>query len=265
MRRLALLTAALLLAGCSNPFPDPTVQSISSSPSPSPLTVLDRLPHDPDNFTQGLVVVGDEIVETTGQVGHSKLSVMGLDGTVKRSIDLPDDVFGEGVAVGSDTVWVLTWKDDRILRYTWPELEALPDLPLETQGWGACLDDGTLWTSDGSATISARETSSGAVRSQVEVTMDGSPVERLNELECNGDGTAWANIWKSDQIVRISLDDGEVVESFDASVLAREVGQGQDLGGDDVLNGIAKMPDGSLLLTGKRWDTMFVVDLPSSE
>ncbi|GAA3669916.1 glutamine cyclotransferase [Yimella lutea] len=238
----------------------PAVPIGSSAPT---LAVERHLPHDTSRFTQGLVRVRDELVETTGLVGESTLIVMDLQGRTKRSVKLPAQVFGEGVAVDpaldGGTVWVLTWKDKRILRYTWPGLSAKADLPLDTQGWGACLHDGMLWTSDGTSTISARDPKTGAVHHRIQVTTRaGVPVTMLNELECNPDGTIWSNVWMTNQIVRISTVSGQVSAVVDAAALTAEASKHRRLGPDDVLNGIATMPDGSLLLTGKRWPLMFV-------
>lgn len=247
-----MLSVLLLgLASCSttnpplNPFPR--------------LVVTDRLPHDPSAFTQGLVVHDGLIIETTGLVGSSRINVLSLDGTLLRSAPLPPEVFGEGVAVDGDTLLVLTWMDGRILRYTWPDLRPLDDLVVEGEGWGACLHDRTLWTTNGSADLIARDPGSGKEVKRVRVTDQGEEVPQINELECLPDGTVWANVWKTDDIIRIDVHEGTVIQRADASMLVDEVSRGQGLDAEDVLNGIALMPDGGLLLTGKRWDTMFVV------
>jgi glutamine cyclotransferase len=91
------------------------------------------------------------------------------------------------------------------------------------------------------------------------VVFEGTPVERINELECI-DGLVWANLWQTNLIVVIEPVTGEVVARIDASNLAAEIRDGD--GDTGVLNGIAFNPaTAELLLTGKYWPTTFVVDL----
>jgi len=76
----------------------------------------------------------------------------------------------------------------------------------------------------------------------------------LNELECV-DGVVWANVWKTDQIVRIDPSTGQVTATVDASGL-----RGPSKNPDDGLNGIAAIAGTDhFLLTGKMWSTVFEV------
>ena len=133
------------------------------------------------------------------------------------------------------------------------------------QGWGLCrLDGATLVQSDGSATLTLRNLDSFQKLSKVEVTLDGRPVDQLNELECVN-GTVWANVWRTDRIVAVEVPSGRVTAVVDASDL---VADRSGFGSDDVLNGIAHDPEaGRFLLTGKRRPVLFEVvfePIPSS-
>ena len=88
------------------------------------------------------------------------------------------------------------------------------------------------------------------------MTLDGAPVDRLNELECV-DGQVWANVWQTDRIVRIDPATGRVTAVVDAAGLL-DPGR---RAGTDVLNGIAAVPgdDGTFLVTGKLWPVTFRV------
>jgi glutaminyl-peptide cyclotransferase len=110
--------------------------------------------------------------------------------------------------------------------------------------------------SDGTDTLALREPIGFQRLERVRVTLDGEPVDRLNELECV-DGTIWANVWRTDRIVAIDPTTGQVGAVVDASGL---VADRSGFGVDDVLNGIAHDPDsGRFLLTGKRWPVLFEV------
>jgi len=84
-------------------------------------------------------------------------------------------------------------------------------------------------------------------------------VPRLNELECTDDGAVYANVWKSDEIVRIDPESGRVTAVVDAAELAGRI-PADERAGIDVLNGIAHIPGTDrFLLTGKYWPVLFEV------
>jgi glutaminyl-peptide cyclotransferase len=85
------------------------------------------------------------------------------------------------------------------------------------------------------------------------------PVHYLNELEW-ADGAIWANVWMSDEIVRIDPESGRVTATYDATGLL----SAEERARADVLNGIAWNPERRIFyLTGKRWPRLFEVELPS--
>jgi glutamine cyclotransferase len=90
--------------------------------------------------------------------------------------------------------------------------------------------------------------------------MDGAnPVTRLNELECV-DGAVYANVWLTDDLVRIDPASGAVTAWIDAAALVPA-----GAGPDDVLNGIAHDPtDDTFLLTGKRWPDLYRVSFTTT-
>jgi glutamine cyclotransferase len=71
--------------------------------SPVPMlsyTIVHTYPHDRDAFTQGLQFVDGVLYEGTGLNGRSTLRKVDLPtGRVLQQIDLPQQYFGEGIAV----------------------------------------------------------------------------------------------------------------------------------------------------------------------
>ena len=63
--------------------------------------------------------------------------------------------------------------------------------------------------SDGSAFIRIIDPKTLEEESRFEVTLNGKPIKLINELEWI-DGELWANIWKSDLIVKIDPVSGEI-------------------------------------------------------
>lgn len=261
MRRLWILAATVpLLAACvaDAPAQDPTG---AASPLPGhaqrlTVEVLATYPHDPTAFTQGLELYDGLLYEGTGMIGRSELRTVRYEtGEVTARVSLPEHVFGEGITIVGDHIWQLTWQDGIAYHRDRASLAELRQVRYEGEGWGVCYDGTRLVMSDGSAELTFRDPQSFAATGTVSVTLDGEPLTMLNELECVDD-RVWANVWQTDQIVRIDPTTGVVEALVDASGLLSE----QDRIGADVLNGIAAI-DGSdtFLITGKWWPKLFEV------
>ena len=78
----------------------------------------------------------------------------------------------------------------------------------------------------------------------------------LAYVECVGDDV-WANVWRTDRIVRIRIADGTVTGVAEVPDLRPASTKGD---ADAVLNGIAHAGGtGTFLLTGKRWPVIHEV------
>lgn len=218
--------------------------------------VLAEVPHDPAAFTQGLELDGDVLYEGTGLEGRSELRELDPEtGEVRRAVPLPGQVFGEGVTVAGDSVWQLTWRDGVVLEWDRATLTLRRQLPLAGEGWGLCSDGARLVRSDGSDRLYFHDPDTFAETGSVAVTLRGTPVTRLNELECVG-GEVWTNVWQTDELVRIDPDTGAVTAVVNAAGL---LDPQRRTGPDAVLNGIAALGDDEYLLTGKLWPVSFRV------
>ena len=102
--------------------------------------------------------------------------------------------------------------------------------------------------SDGSSALTFRDPLSFEVVGRVEVTLDGAPAGRLNELECVG-GSVWANLYQTARIARIDPVAGIVDGLLDLEPL--RAAQPEDA---SILNGITydAVAD-TYLVTGKFW------------
>lgn len=258
-------TASVAVAG-PGPAPDPAVDG----PLPWPddpaaagvqrwgVEVVGRMAHDPDAFTQGLELDGDRLLESTGRRGQSTLRRLDpATGAVVSSVDLDPELFGEGLTVVGDEVIQLTWQAGRALRYRADTLDPLGEHRFDGEGWGLCHDGDRLWMSDGTAVLTARDPATFAPLDTITVTRDGTAVDRLNELECVG-GTVLANVWYGDEVLVIDPATGVVEAEIDAAPLVAEIAATDPT---EVLNGVADLGDGTLLLGGKNWPTFFVVRL----
>lgn len=221
--------------------------------------VVAEHPHDPSAYTQGLQLLREGILlESTGLKGESTLREVDLrTGRVERVHDLAPDLFGEGVTIVEGRAVQLTWRNETAMVYDLDTFEVVDRWSYEGEGWGICHDGDRFVTSDGSATLTFRDTETFEPTGTVEVTLDGERLSDLNELECV-DGDVYANVYMDDRIVEIDPATGQVVAVIDASGLDVDA----DPSAGAVLNGIAHDPaTGNLLLTGKRWPTLFEVRL----
>jgi glutaminyl-peptide cyclotransferase len=249
---LALLSA-LLLSSCQG-------QTLTRAVP----EVLATYPHDPQAFTQGLLLADGLFYESTGLYGASTLrEVVPETGEVLRQYRLPREYFAEGLELVDDRLIQLTWKEEVALVYRRDTFEQIDTLTYEGDGWGLCYDGEALIMSDGSATLTHRDPETFAVLGTTQVTLSGRPLEALNELECV-EGFVYANVWQEDLIVKIDAD-GRVVQEIDASSLLSPAERAR-LGQNAVLNGIAYNPETeTFFITGKLWPQLFEVRFTEAE
>jgi glutamine cyclotransferase len=224
-----------------------------------PVRVLAVLPHDPAAFTQGLAWVRGRLYESTGLYGSSSLRELDPStGRILRSIALAADEFGEGLTEIGGRLVQLTWREERARLWTLPELAPAGTLSFRGEGWGLASDGRELVQSDGSGVLVFRAADDLRPLRHVAVRRDGRAVPYLNELEW-ADGALYANVWQSDEILRIDPGSGEVTGAWDASGLLDPSARARA----DVLNGIAWDPERRrFFLTGKLWPSLFVAELP---
>jgi glutamine cyclotransferase len=134
--------------------------------------------------------------------------------------------------------------------------QAQKEFAYEGEGWGLATDGQSLVLSDGTARIRFLDPATFAVKRTLEVTLDGKPLPRLNELEFIH-GEIFANVWETNDVVRIDPATGLVRGVIDFSGLLSPQDRRPDT---DVLNGIAYDAKGDrLFITGKRWPWVFEV------
>lgn len=218
--------------------------------------VVARHPHDRSAFTQGLLWHDGHLYESTGMRGRSTLRRVALEtGEVLQQRSLERRLFAEGLARVGDRLYQLTWTAGEAHVWTLDGFEHRRTFEYEGEGWGLCHDGTHLVMSDGSDRLTVRDPETFQVSRVVRVRLDGRPLDQLNELECV-EGVIWANVWQSDEIVRIDPASGRVTAVVDASGLL-SVDERWEA---DVLNGIAWIPERErFVITGKYWPHLFEV------
>lgn len=260
---------ALLLAGCAGAEADPATpdgapDAATGEVTPLVVEVIERYPHDPAAFTQGLEIHEGVLYESTGLYGQSDVRTVDQQtGEVIERVALPETAFGEGLTLVDDEIWQITWQEQIAFHRDATTLAEVEQASYTGEGWGICHDQGggRLVMSNGSDELTFRDPVTFEPTGTVAVTRGGQPQTMINELECVG-GKVWANIWQTDEIIRIDPATGVVEAVVDAAgLLTPEEGHSAD-----VLNGIAAVPDlstqngsGTFLITGKLWPWLFLV------
>jgi glutamine cyclotransferase len=241
----------------------PPVPSIASGESPAPVRysyrVIHAWPHDPAAFTQGLVFRDGDLLESTGLYGESTLREVELQtGRVLKRVSLPSEYFTEGLAFIGSRAYQLTWQNHKGFIYDVDTFRPEGEFTYEGEGWGLATDGSLLVMSDGTSRIRFFDPAGYRLVREIHVTTSGRPVERLNELEWIK-GEIFANVWQTDEVVRIDPSNGVVRGIVDFSGLLPLDERRPDT---DVLNGIAyDAAGGRLFVTGKRWPEIFEVRL----
>nr|MDT0660145.1 glutaminyl-peptide cyclotransferase [Micromonospora sp. DSM 115978] len=240
-------------------LPGPTVVAQPADSAPRlRVEVLAAIPHDTTAFTQGLELHNGILYEGTGLHGRSAIRTLDPEtGELRQNVALPAEVFGEGITIVDDTLWQLTWQDGIAYQRDRASLAEIRQVTYSGEGWGICHDPDRdrLVMSDGTDQLTFRDPETFDTAGTVTVTRDGQPLRNINELECVGD-KVWANVWQTDEIVRIDPATGAVDAVVDAAGLLTDA----ERAGADVLNGITAVPcTDNFLITGKLWPKMFRV------
>jgi glutamine cyclotransferase len=261
MRRefsMALLLT-ILMAGvfaCSN---SSTARQAADSVPVYSYQIINAWPHDPTAYTQGLVFHDGSLFESTGLRGASSLRRVELKtGKVKKKVDVDREYFAEGMTIFQDKVFQLTWQSQKGFVYNLKKFRQEGEFTYKGEGWGLTHDDHSLIMSDGTNQIRFLDPVSFQVQRTIAVYENGEPLTQLNELEYIK-GEIYANIWKTNRIVRLDPATGRINAWIDMTGLHHE---GNDPDSENCLNGIAYDAESDrLFVTGKRWPKLFEIRL----
>lgn len=224
------------------------------------IEVVHSYPHDTSAYTEGLFFLDGCLFESTGLEGHSSIRKVRLEtGQVLQKIDIPGQYFGEGIVNWRGRIVSLTWKSQTGFVFDLPTLKLQKTFSYEGEGWALTQDGKQLIMSDGSPELRFLNPDTLREIRRLNVTLDGRPLANVNELEWVK-GEIYANVWRSDQIVRIDPHSGAVVGVINLAGLLDP--SARVAGPDGVLNGIAYDAKGDrLFVTGKDWPKLFEIRL----
>lgn len=264
---ITLIILCAILFSCDSSRETPrsdTSESVEQTPAEESIRtysfrIVAKIPHDTTAFTQGLEVYNGEFLESTGLNGKSTIRRVNIrTGAVIKREPLEATYFGEGITVLRDTAYMLTWLNQRGLVYDPVSLRRIREFRYAGEGWGI-TDDGTnLILSNGSNILTVINPATSSIVRSIAVTMQGSLVGQLNELEWVN-GEIWANVWQTMKILRINPTTGSVVGIIDCTSI---VSESELTSGMDVFNGIAyDSVTKAIYVTGKNWSKVYQIEL----
>jgi len=222
--------------------------------------IVNTYPHDPGAFTEGLFYLDGFLYESTGLEQHSTIRKVRLEtGVVLEQVELPARYFGEGIVNWGSHLLSLTWKSGVGFVWDLKSFKQQRQFHYPGEGWALTQDGHRIIMSDGTSSLRFLDPTTLAETGRLEVSLNGKPVPRLNELEWV-DGEIYANVWETNWIVRIDPVSGRVIGLVNLAGLLPASDQVSGI--DSVLNGIAYDHKGSrLFVTGKNWPKLFEIRL----
>jgi glutaminyl-peptide cyclotransferase len=268
-----LFFISLLLNACSNSSEtnsDDSQNVLPTIPAPTNITynLVKDYPHDTASFTQGLIFYKGTLYESTGNPtptpnNGSWLGPVDITtGKQTKKVKLPQEIFGEGITILNDNVYQITWQSRKGFVYDLSTFKKIKEFTYNHEGWGITNNGKELIVSDGSSNLYFWDPVTLKEIRRISVQDNNGLRNNINELEFI-DGAVYANVWQTNEILKIDPVSGNVTGKLDMSGLKQSypelVGSSDS---DKVLNGIAWDSSGNrMFVTGKNWSKLFELKL----
>ncbi|HTH30680.1 MAG TPA: glutaminyl-peptide cyclotransferase [Lacibacter sp.] len=267
-RLFLFLSLQLFSIGC-NDESKKSIENNNDAASTTPIinyAVTKVFPHDTSLFTEGFLVHNGQLFESTGSpenLTHTRSLIGTIDlktGKLAKKIELDrSKYFGEGIVILKDKLYQLTYKNHVGFIYNLKSFKQIDSFHFSNQeGWGLTTNGSELIMSDGTENLSFMTAGNIKTVRTLTVIESGIPVDYLNELEYIN-GFIYANVWKTNFILKINPASGKVIGKLDLSSLVSEAMNKNP--NADVLNGIAyDANSNAIYVTGKLWSNIYQIN-----
>jgi glutamine cyclotransferase len=171
-------------------------------------------------YRQGLTYADGTLWESNGLYGKSSVRILDPDtGKVLKSVQIPREVFGEGMTYWDGKLYQITWKAQRGFIYNSTTLDLIREFTFQTtrnEGWGITWDPcgQEFVVTDGSANLHFWDKDTLTEKRKVPVKrIDGRDARNLNEIEWFR-GKILANVWYEDVLLVIDPVTGAVDKEY---------------------------------------------------
>jgi glutaminyl-peptide cyclotransferase len=231
-------------------------------------TLVETFPHDTTSFTEGLLVHDGKLFESSGAPDYLKQtrSIFGVVDLKTGEIDVKGELdrnkyFGEGIAILNNKLYQLTYENQLGFIYDATTFKSLGQFSYKNkEGWGLTTDGNYLIMSDGTSDLTYLDPVNQNVVKTVNVnTINYDLPDQLNELEYIN-GFIYANVWRTNTILKIDPATGDISGILDLSELAaRAVKKYKNC---LEMNGIAYDPaTKKIYISGKMWPDIYQIEL----
>ncbi|MBA4852500.1 glutaminyl-peptide cyclotransferase [Emticicia sp. BO119] len=257
---------AIILFSCNNTEKSSdTTKEVASVPL-IPFKLVNTFPHDTTAFTEGFLVHNNQLYESTGSPDElsetsSAIGILDLNtGKLNTKVTIDKSkYFGEGITILNDKIYQLTWKSKTGFVYDLKSFKKLKDFTFSNnEGWGLTSDGKYLIMSDGTYNLTYLDPNTLAVIKTLPVRENGYAKEQINELEYIK-GFIYANIWQTNEIIKIDPVTGNVMAKIDLRALATDALTQYPKSLE--MNGIAfDSTNNKVYVTGKMWPKVYQID-----
>ena len=206
--------------------------------------------HDPTIFTQGLFWLPGSLIESSGGYGGSRLVESQWPEMVQTNVArMPDSVFAEDITVVGDKIYQLTWKSGQVRVYQLNDFKLINTITYGGVGWGLTNNQDYFIRSDGRSCLFYHDKETfKEVKKQC--------INQMRQINAMAymKGVIYGSDFPKDELVRIDESTGKVLDVLDLADLKS---------GKKALmvNGVAAYKDDQIIVTGKLWDKVYVLDV----
>lgn len=244
----------------TNNTPAKTVPTINYS-------IVNTLPHDSTCFTEGYFFHNGQLFESSGAPDYmpNTRSMFGIvdrkTGKVEKKGEIDKTIyFGEGIVILNNLLYQLTYTNQVGFIYDAKTFTQKGQFGyLSKQGWGLTTNGKELIMSDGTNALTFINPANFQITKTVLVSENNYAVDLLNELEYVN-GFIYANVYLTNNIVKIDAETGDVVGKMNLDQITAEAKRRNPNSLE--LNGIAyDSLTKNILVTGKMWPTAYELKL----
>lgn len=265
---LKLVIAVVFFSACeqSEKKKDSPASVTTSKPIPTiAYQIVNTLPHDTTAFTEGFLFHEGKLFESTAGTDYlpqtkSTFGVVDLQtGKLDVKAELDKEVyFGEGIVILNGKIYQVTYKNQTGFIYDAKTYKKTGQFSFQNkEGWGLTTDGTHLIMSDGTYNLTYLDPDNQNVVKVIAVTEKGYGRDHLNELEYIN-GFIYANVWMTNNIVKIDPATGEVLAKIELDEL--NVTAKRKYPRSLEMNGIAydSLTD-KIYVTGKLWPYIYEI------
>jgi len=270
-KKIIFPLCSVLLFSCDNEKPVEKIQENISTAAKTPninYSLVNTYPHDSTCFTEGLFFHNSQLFESSGAPDHipTTKSLFGIVDLKSGKIDKKGELdrnkyFGEGIVILKNKLYQLTWQGQIGFIYDASSFKNMGVFNyMSKEGWGLTTNGNDLIMSDGTNAITFINPDNFQITKTILVAENNYALDGLNELEYIN-GYLYANVWMTNNIVKIDCESGNVLGKLDLSNLATEAKKRYP--GSLEMNGIAyDSINKKVMITGKMWPSIYEIKFP---